>query len=365
MERLPVAVLGATGMVGQKFIVLLENHPFFEVKELVASPRSAGQPFGKVCRWKQERPLSSEIGNMIVKSTEEELKSKILFSGLDSSVAGPVEEKFAHAGHLVISNSKNHRMDEDVPLIIPEINPDHLELIKKQPYTGAIITNSNCSTMFLAMTLAPLHRKFGVDAVNVTTMQAVSGAGYPGVASLDILGNIIPYIKDEEEKLETETQKILGTYTEKGVIPADIKISAQCHRVPVYDGHTETLSIKFSNVPSIEDVRNTLAEFRGLPQELKLPSAPDNPIVVLDEEDRPQPLRDVWTNRGMSLCVGRIRECPVFDVKMIILGHNTVRGAAGASILNAETLVKTGYYSTDFHNWIYSVLYSREDSLKR
>lgn len=341
--KIPVAVLGATGTVGQKFIVLLRDHPFFEVTELVASPRSAGNRYADVCKWKQDEFIPKKIGDMIVKSTDDTLTSTILFSGMDSSVAGPAEEKYAEAGHVVISNSKNHRMDNDVPLIIPEINPDHFELIKTQPYKGCIITNSNCSTMFLAMALAPLHKEIGVESVIVSTMQAISGAGYPGVSSMDILGNVVPYIGGEEPKVETEAQKILGTLTGSSIKPADFIVSAHCNRVPVFDGHTETLSIKFSGKTSIEEVKQVLSGFKGLPQELQLPSAPENPIIVFEEEDRPQPARDVWKNRGMSTCIGRIRECPVLDVKMVILGHNTVRGAAGAALLNAETFVAKGY----------------------
>jgi aspartate-semialdehyde dehydrogenase len=341
--KISVAVLGATGTVGQKFITLLEDHPYFDVKEVVASPRSAGKPYQEVCRWKQDNFIPEAVRNLVVKSTDDELESTILFSGMDSSVAGPVEEKYAHAGHIVISNSKNHRMDKDVPLIIPEINHDHFDIVKSQPYKGGIITNSNCSTMFLAMVMAPLHREIGIESLLVTTMQAITGAGYPGVASMDILGNVIPYIGGEEDKMETEAQKILGALQGNEIVPAEIVVSAQCNRVPVFDGHTETLSIKFKRKTSVEEVKNVMREFSGLPQELGLPSAPENPIIVFEADDRPQPARDVWKSNGMSTCVGRVRECPVMDVKMVILGHNTVRGAAGAAILNAETYVKKGY----------------------
>lgn len=342
--KIAVAVLGATGTVGQKFISLLVDHPFFEVKELVASPRSAGNPYKDVCSWKQDIFIPTNLQQMIVKSTDDTLESPILFSGMDSSVAGPIEENYAHAGHIVISNSKNHRMDSDVPLIIPEINPDHFELVQKQPYKGGIITNSNCSTMFLTMALAPLYKTIGIEAVAVTTLQAITGAGYPGVPSMDILGNVVPYIGGEEDKMETEPQKILGKLEGNAVIPATINISAHCNRVPVFDGHLETLSIKFKRKTSVEEVKGLMDSFRGVPQDLKLPFAPEKPILVMEEPDRPQPARDVWKNKGMSTCVGRIRECPVMDIKMVILGHNTVRGAAGAAILNAETYVKKGYF---------------------
>lgn len=343
MSKISVAILGATGTVGQKFIVLLQGHPQFEITELVASPRSAGKAYAEAASWKQDIPIPETIAGMTVKSLDENLTSAILFSGLDSSVAGEAETRFAQAGHMVISNSKNHRMDPDVPLVIPEINPDHFELIKRQPYKGGIVTNSNCSTMFLAMVLAPIHQAFGVEMVQVSTMQAISGAGYPGVASLDILGNVVPYIGGEEDKLETEPQKIIGALGESGIDPAPFVISAQCNRVPVFDGHTESLSIKLKKKASPEEITRVLREFRGMPQEHKLHSAPQHPIIVSDQPDRPQPARDIWLEGGMSTVVGRVRPCPVFDVKMTIMGHNTVRGAAGAAILNAEAMVALGY----------------------
>ncbi len=343
MEKCEVAILGATGTVGQKFIVLLHNHPFFEVKEVVASDRSADRLYSEACRWKQSIPMPKSVANLRVKDTSDTLESSILFSGLDSSVAGSAEEAYANAGHIVISNSMNHRMDRHVPLVIPEINPDHLELIYRQQYKGAIVTNPNCSTIFATMAIAPLQKEFGVEALVVTTLQAISGAGYPGVPSLDILGNVIPYIGGEEEKIETEPLKILGVLKDDHIEPASIKISAQCNRVPIYDGHTETLSVKLKRKARLEDIRRALDNFYGLPQELQLPSAPEKPILVLDDQDRPQPARDVWLQKGMATLVGRLRECPVLDYRMVILGHNTVRGAAGAAILNAETMVRKGY----------------------
>lgn len=343
MKTYNVAILGATGTVGQKFITLLQNHPWFKIHELVASPRSAGQPYADVVKWKQNLPIPADLVSKVVKSLDDKLESEILFSGLDSSVAGEAETRFAELGHIVLSNSKNHRMDADVPLSIAEVNPDHFELLKRQKTKGRIVTNSNCSTMFLAMVLAPIHRAFGVEKVLVTTMQAVSGAGYPGVPSLDILGNVIPYIGDEEEKMETETQKILGTLGPDGITPAPIVVSAQCNRVPVIDGHSETVSIKLTRQASPEEIAQVLSDFSGMPQEKKLPFAPKKPIVVMTENDRPQPARDIWLDGGMVTTVGRIRRCPVLDIKMNILGHNTVRGAAGAAILNAEALVALGY----------------------
>ncbi len=344
-KMIDVAVAGATGTVGQKFITLLTDHPWFRIKELIASDRSAGKEYQAACAWKQERPIPDEYARMKVKSTGEKLESEVIFSGLDSSVAGEIETRYAEEGHTVFSNAKNHRMDQNVPLIIPEINPDHFELVEHQRFKGAIITNSNCSTMFLAMVLAPLHRHFTVEAVIVSTMQAVSGAGYPGVASLDILGNVVPYIAGEEDKIECESQKILGTLAGDRIDPASFPISAHCNRVAVVDGHTETVSVKLSDTPEIEEVRETLLQFAGLPQQLALPSAPEKPIIVFSENDRPQPRQDAWKQDGMCACVGRIRRCPIFDLKMVIMGHNTVRGAAGAAILNAETYAAEGYLS--------------------
>ncbi|NBB90692.1 MAG: aspartate-semialdehyde dehydrogenase [Spirochaetes bacterium] len=343
METIDVAVLGATGTVGQKFITLLEGHPYFRVRELVASGQSAGKPYAEACKWKQDRPIPESVAAMVVKSTHQPLESPILFSGLDSSVAGEAETAYAERGHLVVSNSKNHRMDPTVPLVVPEINPEHLALIEQQPFEGAIVTNPNCSTIFLVMALAPLHRVFGLEAVQVTTMQAISGAGYPGVSGMDIMGNVIPYISGEEEKVEEESLKILGELDGSMVRHAELGVSATCTRVPVLDGHTETVSFKLSRPAEIEEVRAALDDFKGLPQQRGLPSAPERPLLMLDAPDRPQPARDIWLEDGMATVIGRLRQCPVLDYRMVVLGHNTVRGAAGASILNAETLVSEGY----------------------
>ncbi len=344
--RIPVGVLGATGAVGQKFIKLMEGHPWFEVTEVAASERSAGKPYAESVSWKQVTPIPPSVRRLEVKPCVPELKCKIVFSGLDASVAGPVEEDFSRAGYVVLSNSKNHRLDEDVPLIIPELNHDHLGLIpiqrRNRGSNGYIVTNSNCSTMFLAMALGPLHKAFGIEGVLVTTMQAISGAGYPGVPSLDILGNVIPYIGAEEEKMEIETRKILGSFNGHSVDLAGFAVSAQCNRVPVEDGHTEAVSIKLAAKAGLQEVTDALRGFSGPPQELALPSAPEHPIVVMEQQDRPQPRFDVNHASGMATLVGRIRPCPVFDYKFTILGHNTVRGAAGASILNAELLKATG-----------------------
>jgi len=344
MKKIPVAILGATGAVGQKFIKLLENHPWFEVKELVASTRSSGKTYQVATHWKQNTPIPQAVKNLVVQELDAPLQSPILFSGLDSSVAGEAETRYAQLGHWVISNSKNHRMDPDVPLVIPEINPDHFELVRQQKTSGKIVTNSNCSTMFLAMALHPLHRRWGVQRVMVTTMQAISGAGYPGVPSWDILGNVVPYISDEEEKMQTETQKILGQLTQGRIEMAPFTVSASCNRVAVVEGHTESVSVEFVDKPqSLDEVVAVLRQFRGLPQERNLPFAPPEPLVVFEENDRPQPQRDVDTYNGMATLVGRLRSCPVLHVKFTLLGHNTVRGAAGAAILNAETLVELGY----------------------
>lgn len=343
MEKIPVAILGATGTVGQKFIYLLENHPTFEVIELVASPRSAGKKYADACNWKQDRPMPIGIMNLQVKTTEENLESTILFSGMDASIAGEAETTYAKKGHVIISNSKNHRMDKDVPIIIPEVNPDHFKLTTSQPYKGAIITNSNCSSMFIAMVLAPLYRNFGISWVQVSTMQAISGAGYPGVSAMDILGNVVPFIGGEEEKVETESQKILGTIDNNKIKDADFIISAHCNRVPVFDGHTENLTIKFQKEVTVEKVKEVLKNFKGIPQEKNLPSAPTFPIVIFEEENRPQPARDALLDKGMVTSVGRVRKDNIGDIKMTIMGHNTIRGAAGAAILNAETYVALGY----------------------
>ncbi|MCK4797008.1 MAG: aspartate-semialdehyde dehydrogenase [Spirochaetes bacterium] len=342
MEKIKVCILGATGTVGQKFIILLQNHPFFEISDIVASERNKGKIYKDAVKWKQDKDIPGNIKNMILKTYDESMSAKIFFSGLDSSVAGEIETYLAEKGNVIISNSKNHRMEDNVPILLPEINEEHIEVIKNQKTKGYIITNSNCSTMFLALVLGPLHRKYGIKKLIISTMQAISGAGYPGVASLDILGNVIPYIDGEEEKVESELKKMLGVYNNSKIIPSDFIISAHCNRVGVVDGHTETVSILFDKKPSVDDIKETLSKFKGSPQEMELPFAPENPIVVMDESDRPQPRLDVLKQKGMAAFVGRIRKCNVFDIKMVILGHNTIRGAAGASILNAEYLYKKG-----------------------
>ena len=349
MEKIKVGILGATGTVGQRFIQLLENHPWFQITELAASESSAGKKYGDICQRKLSTPIPEGIKNLIVKNCSPDLDCKIVFSGLDAKVAGSIEMEFAQAGYPVISNARNFRMEEDVSLLIPEINPDHIKLVDSQKInrnfkSGFIVTNPNCSTIPLAMVLAPLHNKFGVDKVLVTTLQAISGAGYPGLPSLDIFDNVIPFIGGEEEKIETETIKILGQLQNKKVIPAPITISAQVNRVPVIDGHLMSVSIKLNNKFDIAEVEHLLSNFSAKPQALNLPTAPMQPIIVRQEENRPQPRLDREAGDGMSIVVGRIRPCPVLDLKFSILGHNTIRGAAGAAILNAELLKEKGYF---------------------
>jgi aspartate-semialdehyde dehydrogenase len=345
--KTPVGVLGATGTVGQKFITLLQDHPWFEVTEVAASERTSGRLYGEAVSWKQGTPIPEQVRSLEIRPCTPDLRCRIAFSGLDSAVAGPIEEEFARAGYIVLSNSKNHRMDEDVPLVIPEVNPEHLGLIpiqrRNREIAGCIVTNSNCTTMFLAMALGPVHKAFGVEKVFMVSMQAVSGAGYPGVSSLDILGNVIPYIGGEEEKVEIETRKILGIFNGKNIDLAAFPVSAQCNRVPVEDGHTESVSIKLARKTTAAEIADLLRNYAGLPQQLKLPSAPERPFLVMDAPDRPQPRFDVNRSKGMATLVGRIRPCSILDFKFTLMGHNTVRGAAGASILNAELLKAQGF----------------------
>ena len=344
--KMPVGVLGATGAVGQKFIKLLEDHPWFEVTEVAASERNSGKLYGEAVSWRQVTPIPDTVRPLEVKPCTPELKCRVVFSGLDAAVAGPIEEDFARAGYIVLSNSKNHRLDEDVPLVIPEVNPEHLGLIpvqrRNRQSNGYMVTNANCTTMFLAMALGPIHQAFKIEKVFMVSMQAVSGAGYPGVPSLDILGNVIPYIGGEEEKVEIETRKILGTFNGKTIDLAEFPVSAQCNRVAVEDGHTESVSIKLATKTTAAELADLLRNFSGVPQKLQLPSAPEKPFLVMDAQDRPQPRFDVNRSNGMVTCVGRIRPCSIFDFKLTLMGHNTVRGAAGASILNAELLKAQG-----------------------
>lgn len=345
-ERIPVAVLGATGSVGQRFIQLLETHPWFRLHEVVASERSAGKRYGEAADWRLETLLPQTAAGLEVKSLGTELESRLLFSGLDSSVAGEAEDDYANRGCAVISNSRNHRMDDDVPLLIPEVNAEHIDAIEAQRARrrsrGYIVTNPNCSVIGLAMALAPLERAFGVEKVQVTTMQAISGAGYAGVASYAILDNVIPFIGGgEEDKIEKEPRKILGKWS-TGFEDAPMIISAQVNRVPTIDGHLMTISLKLRNRASIEDIRAAIETFEGEPQRLGLPFAPRRPLHYIDAPDRPQPRLDRDRERGMAVSVGRLRPCNILDVRMVALVHNTIRGAAGAAILNAELLKARG-----------------------
>src|SRR4051794_6515911 len=343
--RIPVAVLGATGSVGQRFVQLLEHHPWFRLHEVVASERSAGKSYAGAADWRLDTLLPGDAANLTVKNLGGELESRLLFSGLDPSVAGDAEEQYANRGCVVVSNSKNHRLGADVPLLLAEINADHLAAIETQRRRrgGYIVTNSNCSTMGLALAIAPIERRWGIDQLHVTTMQAVSGAGWNGVTSLAILDNVIPYISGEEEKLEIEPRKILGAWDGERFVYAPMRISAQTNRVPTIDGHLMTISLSVrGDVPPIDDVKEALRSFKGIPQELQLPSAPKQPIHVLDEPDRPQPRLDRDRERGMAVSVGRIRPCNLLHIRMVALVHNTIRGAAGAALLNAELLEARG-----------------------
>jgi aspartate-semialdehyde dehydrogenase len=345
-DRIPVAVLGATGSVGQRFIQLLANHPWFRLHEVVASERSAGKRYAEAADWRLESLLPESAAGLVVKDLGAALESRLLFSGLDSSVAGEAEDEYANRGCAVISNSRNHRMDDDVPLLIPEVNAEHIDAIdeqrKRRGSKGYIVTNPNCSVVGLAMALAPLERAFGIDKVQVTTMQAISGAGYAGVASYAILDNVIPFIGGgEEDKIEKEPRKILGRWTNK-FEDAPMTISAQVNRVPTIDGHLMTISLKLRDRASIEDIRAAIESFEGEPQRLGLPFAPARPLHYIDAPDRPQPRLDRDRERGMAVSVGRLRPCNILDVRMVALVHNTIRGAAGAAILNAELLKARG-----------------------
>jgi aspartate-semialdehyde dehydrogenase len=346
-RRIPVAVLGATGAVGQTFIRLLEDHPWFVLRELAASERSAGKRYREAAKWVGSDAMPDSVSDLTVTACEPSaVSAPIVFSALDSSVAGEVEAAFAAAGRLVLSNARNYRMESDVPLVIPEVNADHLALLdvqnKGRGWKGGIVTNANCAAIMAVMGLAPLHQAFGIRKLFISTMQAVSGAGYPGVPSLDILGNVIPYIKDEEPKIEAEIQKMLGLREGDRITPAPITISAHANRVPVENGHTVCMSVGFENRVSVEDARRVISEWRGVEAARNLPSSPARALLMTDLPDRPQPRRDVDVGRGMTVTVGRVREDPLFDVKLVAMGHNTVRGAAGASVLNAELLRATG-----------------------
>jgi aspartate-semialdehyde dehydrogenase len=347
-KKFRAGVLGATGMVGQRFVHMLANHPWFALTDLAASERSSGKKYGEVVKWHLDSPIPEAARSLVVKDLAPNLDCDFVFSALDSSVAGPAEEEFARAGYPVLSNSKNHRMDPDVPLLIPEVNAAHLDAIgvqqKNRGYDGGfIVTNPNCSTAGLVLVLKPLADAFGLEKIFVVTMQAVSGAGYPGVASLDILGNVVPFISGEEEKMEEEPQKLLGKWDGARFVDAGLGISAHCNRVPVRDGHMECVSLSLKKIASVREVAEALRNFQVEEELASLPTAVRNPIVVVDEDNRPQPRRDADAGHGMAAVVGRIRECSLLDVKLTLLSHNLVRGAAGAAVLNAELLAVRGY----------------------
>ena len=341
---LRAAILGATGAVGQTFVRLLSRHPGFEIVSLVASERSAGKPYRHAARWLQAEPLADAVGERIVEGVGAAPDVDVVFSGLDASVAGDVEADWARRGYAVVSNARNYRLDPTVPLLIPEVNPGHLALVDRQSWGagGFIVTNPNCSTVGLVMALKPLHDAFGVQAVHVVTMQALSGAGYPGVASLDALGNVVPFIGGEEEKMAVETRKLLGTLGPDGVADAPVVVSAQCNRVPVVDGHTEAVSVRLATPVRAAEAAEALRSWRSPLAGRGLHTSPETPILVTDDEAAPQPRTHVHLGDGMTVTVGRIQDCPVLGVKFVVLSHNTVRGAAGGAILNAELLAAEG-----------------------
>ncbi len=341
-SKISVGILGATGSVGQKFIQLLENHPWFEITEVVASERSAGKKYSEAANWFLPGVIPERVANLTVKTLESSLDCKLLFSGLDASVAGEAEEFFAKAGYIVVSNSKNHRFDSDVPLLIPEVNPDHLQLLESQKYEGKIVTNPNCSTIGLVTALKPLLDSFGLEQLNVATLQAISGAGMPGLPSATIIENVIPHIGGEEAKIESEPLKILGRFFNGQIENLNLPISAQCNHVPVIDGHTESVQVKLKMKPSKEEIIKVWRNFSSEPQDLKLPFAPVQPIHYFEQPDYPQPRLHRNLEKGMAVSIGGLRECNLFDFKFTVLSHNTVRGAAGGAILNAELMKAKG-----------------------
>jgi len=343
--RIAVGIMGATGMVGQHFVKFLQNHPWFELTWVGASDRSAAKKYSEATSWRLDGEMPATVRDLTVQDCVPGNAPRLVFSAMDALVATEKERAFAEAGRVVVSNSKNHRMEPDVPLLVPEINADHLKVVplqqRRRGWKGQIVTNPNCSTIALTMALGPM-KPFGITKVMATTMQALSGAGYPGVASMDATANVIPYIGGEEEKMQQETQKILGDLTSEGFRPLDARVSAQCNRVPVVDGHTVAVSVEFRQKPSREELIEAIGKFRGIPQQRNLPSAPPQPVIYMTGDDRPQPRRDANRENGMAVFVGRLRECPVLHYKLIALGHNTIRGAAGAAVLNAELMYTEG-----------------------
>ncbi len=347
LNKIPVGVLGATGAVGQRFVQLLAGHPWFEVTALAASERSAGKRYADVCKWVIPGDPPPAVGEIVVQPLEPSLPARLVFSALPADVAREIEPQFARAGYVVCTNASPYRAVDDVPLLIPEVNADHVALIDTQRaernWRGLIVASPNCTITGVALPLKPLDVAFGVRKVFMTSMQAISGAGYPGVASLDILDNVVPYIPGEEEKFAQELRKMLGSVVDGRGVDADIVLSAHANRVPVFDGHTVSLSVGFEHPASVEDVIAALRDFRGTEVSRGLPSAPEHPLLVRMEPDRPQPRRDRDAGGGMAVTVGRVRPCPLLDIRMTTVSHNTLRGAASGAILNAELLVATGY----------------------
>jgi len=343
--RIEVGILGATGMVGQHFVKFLQGNPWFDLKWVGASDRSAGKKYRDAMTWHLGGGAPDSVADLTVEDCKPGNAPRLLFSAMDASVATEIERAFAQAGHVVVSNSRNHRMESDVPLLVPEINSEHLKIIPMQQrargWKGQIVTNPNCSTIVLTMGLAPL-KQFGITKVIATTLQAISGAGYPGVASMDITGNVIPFIGGEEEKMQQETQKIMGEFRGDRIEPLPAKVSAHCNRVPVVDGHTVTVSVELSAKPAMAELHAAFDSYTSVPQARQLPSAPPRPVIYMHEANRPQPRKDAERERGMAAFVGRLRPCPVLDYKFVALGHNTVRGAAGAAVLNAELMHSEG-----------------------
>lgn len=347
MNKIPVAILGATGIVGQRFIQLLQDHPWFEISSLVASDRSVGKTYREACNWVLEGDPPNEILDQVIQPLQPEVPARLVFSALPASIALEAEPKFAQAGYIVCSNASAYRQDPDIPVIIPEVNGDHIRMVEGQAATrgwkGLIVTSPNCTTTGAVMPLKPLDEAFTITRVFITSIQAISGAGYPGLAFIDMVDNLIPYIPGEEKKIESESLLLLGHFSGNTRIPSDIKISAQANRGPIMHGHTVCLSVEFKEKPSPEEAINVLRHYRGPKIAWDLPSAPPRPIIVRDEPDRPQPRRDRDTQNGMVATVGRVRPCPVFDLKLVSVIHNAIRGAAGGSVLNAELLFSEGY----------------------
>jgi len=345
MQKIEVGILGATGMVGQHFVRFLQDHPWFELVWVGASDRSAGKKYRDATSWRLDGVMPPPVADLMVEECKPGNAPRLVFSATDASVATEIEQAFAQAGHFVVSNSRNHRMETDVPLLVPEVNPGHLQLIplqrRRRGWNGQIVTNPNCSAVALTLALGPL-KPFGITRVVATTMQAISGAGYPGVASMDINANVIPFIGGEEEKVQQETQKILGDFRGDHIEPLAARVSAHCNRVPVVDGHTITVSVELSAKPSEQELIAAFRGFTGVPQERQLPSAPAQPVIYMEERDRPQPRRDAGRERGMAAFVGRLRPCPALGYKFVALGHNAIRGAAGAAVLNAELMRSEG-----------------------